>query len=125
MTIGYHEAYEALSPQSRDMHRAISSLYEEIEAIDWYNQRIELAADEELKSILAHNRDEEMEHAAMLLEWMRRRVPAWDTPLRTYLFTETPLTQLEEAHMQGATEPSESPAPESSRPVGDLGIRKL
>lgn len=70
---GYHEPIERLSAETMDMHRAIQSLMEELEAVDWYNQRIDAATDPELKRILVHNRDEEKEHAAMVLEWIRRR----------------------------------------------------
>jgi uncharacterized protein len=92
---GFHEAEEALSPMTRDMHRAIVSLMEELEAIDWYQQRIDAAGDGELKDILRHNRDEEKEHAAMVLEWIRRRDPSFDEVLRAFLFTERPITALE------------------------------
>ena len=85
---GYHEPIEELSDESRDMHRAIISLMEELEAVDWYNQRVDACKDDELKQILAHNRDEEKEHAAMVLEWIRRRDPAFDHELRDYLFKE-------------------------------------
>lgn len=88
---GYHEPYEKLSDATRDMHRAVTSLMEELEAVDWYNQRIDAAADPELKAILAHNRDEEKEHAAMVLEWIRRRDPEMDKQLRESLFTEGPI----------------------------------
>ena len=70
---GYHESIDELSDATRDMHRAIVSLMEELEAVDWYNQRVDACKDEELKAILAHNRDEEKEHAAMVLEWIRRQ----------------------------------------------------
>jgi ferritin-like protein len=83
----YHEPYEKLSDATRDMHRAIASLMEELEAVDWYNQRIDVTQDEELKAILIHNRDEEKEHAAMTLEWIRRRDPVFDKELRDWLFT--------------------------------------
>lgn len=73
------------------MHRAITSLMEELEAVDWYNQRIDACKDEELKAILTHNRDEEKEHAAMVLEWIRRRDPVLDKELRETLFTDTPI----------------------------------
>ena len=73
---GYHEPIDELSDETRDMHRAITSLMEELEAVDWYNQRVDACKDPELKAILAHNRDEEKEHAAMVLEWIRRRDPA-------------------------------------------------
>lgn len=80
-----------LSAEPRDMHRAIVSLMEELEAVDWYNQRVDVCTDHELKAILAHNRDEEKEHASMVLEWIRRRDPSFDKELRDYLFTEKPI----------------------------------
>jgi ferritin-like protein len=84
---GYHEPVEELSEETRDMHRAIVSLMEELEAVDWYNQRVDACKDKELAAILAHNRDEEKEHAAMVLEWIRRRDPRFDKELKDYLFT--------------------------------------
>src|SRR5882724_6211225 len=72
-----HESEERLSAATRDMHRAIVSLMEELEAVDWYQQRVEASDDGELKEILRHNRDEEKEHAAMVLEWIRRRDKVW------------------------------------------------
>ena len=91
----FHESEGSLTPETRDLHRAIVSLMEELEAIDWYQQRIEGAGDAELKEILRHNRDEEKEHAAMVLEWIRRRDPGFDEHLRTFLFTEGPITARE------------------------------
>jgi hypothetical protein len=88
---GYHEPVDELSAESRDLHRAIISLMEELEAVDWYNQRMDAAQDGELRAILKHNRDEEMEHAAMVLEWIRRRVPEFDKELKDYLFTDKPI----------------------------------
>jgi hypothetical protein len=88
---GYHEAAEELSAETRDMHRAIVSLMEELEAVDWYNQRMDACKDPELRAILKHNRDEEKEHAAMVLEWIRRRDPMFDKQLRDYLFTDKKL----------------------------------
>jgi ferritin-like protein len=85
---GYHEPIELLSAKTRDMHRAIVSLMEELEAIDWYNQRVDACSDADLKAILAHNRDEEKEHAAMVIEWIRRNDPKFDHELRDYLFTD-------------------------------------
>jgi ferritin-like protein len=73
------------------MHRAIESLKEELEAVDWYNQRVDVCTDEELKAILVHNRDEEKEHAAMILEWIRRQDPTFSHELKDYLFTEKPI----------------------------------
>ncbi len=87
----YHEPVEELSPQTRDMHRAIQSLMEELEAVDWYNQRVDACNDDELKHILEHNRDEEKEHAAMTIEWIRRHDPVFDKELRDYLFTDKPI----------------------------------
>jgi ferritin-like protein len=89
---GYHEPLEKLSDATMDMHRAISSLMEELEALDWYNQRVNACSDPELKAILAHNRDEEKEHAAMLLEWIRRRDPVFDHELKDTLFKNSPIT---------------------------------
>jgi ferritin-like protein len=90
-SVGYHEPIEELSHKTRDMHRAIVSLMEELEATDWYNQRAEVCKDAELKVILEHNRDEEKEHAAMLLEWIRRKDPCFSKKLKDYLFTEKPI----------------------------------
>lgn len=84
---GYHEPINELSDETRDMHRAIVSLMEELEAVDWYNQRVDACKDQELKKILIHNRDEEKEHAAMMLEWIRRKDPTFDKELKDYLFT--------------------------------------
>jgi ferritin-like protein len=88
---GYHEPTDELSDDARDMHRAIVSLMEELEAVDWYNQRIDVCKDRELAAILKHNRDEEKEHAAMVLEWIRRKDPLFDKELKDYLFTEEPI----------------------------------
>ena len=93
----FHEAAEALKQETMDRHRAIVSLMEELEAVDWYDQRIDAAKDPELRAILAHNRDEEKEHAAMVLEWLRRRDPGWNEQLRAYLFTDKPILEVEEA----------------------------
>ena len=84
---GYHEPLDELSAATRDMHRAITSLMEELEAVDWYNQRADACSDADLKAILEHNRDEEKEHAAMVLEWIRRKDPVLDKELKDYLFT--------------------------------------
>jgi uncharacterized protein len=89
---GYHEPFDKLSEETKDMHRAITSLMEELEAIDWYNQRMDACADQELRQILEHNRDEEKEHAAMVLEWIRRRDPKLDHELRESLFKDGPIT---------------------------------
>jgi ferritin-like protein len=91
-----HEPAEALEKDTIDRHRAIVSLMEELEAVDWYDQRIDAATDDELRAILVHNRDEEKEHAAMVLEWLRRRDAALDAHLREYLFTSKNLAAVEE-----------------------------
>ena len=89
---GYHEPVEELTQETREMHRAILSLMEELEAVDWYNQRVEACSDPELRGVLAHNRDEEIEHASMTLEWIRRRSPVFDAQLREHLFKTGPIT---------------------------------
>ncbi len=91
----YHESPETLTNETRDFVRALNSLKEEIEAIDWYQQRVDAASDKQLKKILEHNRDEEMEHAVMTLEWLRRNMDGWDDMLKTYLFTEKDITKIE------------------------------
>ncbi|HWC02999.1 MAG TPA: ferritin-like domain-containing protein [Methylomirabilota bacterium] len=122
----FHEREDALAPATRDMHRAIVSLMEELEAIDWYQQRIEAAGDGELQEILSHNRDEEKEHAAMVLEWIRRRDPGFDEVLRTFLFTEGPITALEPGSPTGnGQRGSGKGAGEPSVTVGSLrGARR-
>jgi hypothetical protein len=117
----YHEPPEALSPEVRDAHRALASLKEEIEAVDWYHQRVALAGEPELEAVLAHNRDEEIEHACMTLEWLRRHMPGWDANLRTYLFTDGPITEVEASTTEGGD--GESSGRATARP-GDLGIAR-
>jgi ferritin-like protein len=92
---GLHESEDRLAPATIDRHRAIVSLQEELEAVDWYDQRVEATTDESLAAVLAHNRDEEKEHAAMTIEWLRRNDPVLDGHLRTYLFTSEPVTAVE------------------------------
>jgi ferritin-like protein len=92
-----HESAAELKPETVDRHRAIVSLMEELEAVDWYDQRVDATKDEELKAILGHNRDEEKEHAVMVLEWLRRHDPALDLQLRTYLFADKPVLAVEAA----------------------------
>ena len=87
----YQEPSSGLSKDVQDMHRAIESLTEELDAIDWYNQRVDVCQDGELKAVLAHNRDEEKEHASMILEWIRRKDASFDHELRDYLFTDKPI----------------------------------
>src|SRR5918994_8006429 len=91
-----HESPEKLGPETIDRHRATVSIMEELEAIDWYDQRAAASDDDELRAILEHNRDDEKEHTAMALEWLRRNDPALDEQLRKYLFTEGSITAKEE-----------------------------
>ncbi|HET8931530.1 MAG TPA: ferritin-like domain-containing protein [Acidimicrobiales bacterium] len=117
---GFHEPLEKLSPETLDRHRAIISLMEEFEAIDWYDQRVDATDDESLAEILAHNRDEEKEHAAMTLEWLRRRDPVLDEQLRTYLFTEGSIIDAEDTAMG-----RESGSDSGSTDTKGLGIGSL
>ena len=109
----FHESEERLSPRTRDMHRALVSLMEELEAIDWYQQRMDATEDSELREILRHNRDEEKEHAAMMLEWLRRHDAKLDAHLRTYLFTNKRLLEIEE-EAEGKAGGGESSSPDGS-----------
>jgi uncharacterized protein len=90
-----HESEAVLKPETIDRHRAVVSIMEELEAVDWYDQRIDAAGDSELRKILAHNRDEEKEHASMMLEWLRRHDAMLDRHLRTYLFTDKSVLEIE------------------------------
>jgi ferritin-like protein len=112
----FHEAEEHLAPRTRDMHRAIVSLMEEFEAIDWYQQRMDATQDAEMRAILEHNRDEEKEHAAMVLEWIRRQDPALDRVLREYLFSEGSIVAREPAARNGG-----GAASAAARPPGLVG----
>lgn len=120
MSSGYHESN--LSAEAQNVHRALSSLQEELEAVDWYNQRADVADNPELTEILLHNRNEEIEHASMLLEWLRRTVPDFDAQLKTYLFTTQNVTQIEDAEDEGG-EPESSATRAASN--GSLGIGRL
>lgn len=104
-----HEPASELKPATLDMHRAIVSLIEELEAVDWYQQRVDAACDAELRAVLGHNRDEEIEHACMTLEWIRRRSEAFDRELRRSLFRRGPIVSDESVRDEA------SPAPESAR----------
>jgi hypothetical protein len=122
----YHESLDKLSPETQDMHRAIVSLQEELEAADWYRQRADACGDEELKAILLHNMREEIEHAAMILEWLRRNDTDFSKHLKTYLFTTAPIMEVEEADTAGEASGSPSPADASpaSRPSLTIGTMK-
>lgn len=121
-SMGLHEAREDLKPETIDRHRALVSLMEELEAMDWYQQRIDAAREPGLAAILAHNRDEETEHAAMSLEWLRRADPALDQHLRRYLFTSGPITEIEreEQGREGDDAGAAPPAGDGSLGIGSL-----
>jgi ferritin-like protein len=115
-----HEPVEKLKPDTPDIHRAVVSLMEELEAIDWYRQRADVCDDEQLRAILEHNMNEEIEHASMLLEWLRRHIPKIDSALKTYLFTSGDVTKLEEAVTEGEP-PAQKDEPRRPRTtIGDL-----
>ncbi len=118
----YHEPVEDLSDNTKDFVRALNSLKEEIEAVNWYQQRVDAATSQPLKEILAHNRDEEIEHACMTIEWLRRNMPAWDDELRTYLFTNNPITQLEDEKEENGEDGNDG---DNNNSGGDLGIGSL
>jgi ferritin-like protein len=113
----YHEPLELIPEETRNLHRAIVSLIEELEAVDWYNQRAGACSDPELKAVLMHHRNEEIEHAMMNLEWIRRNEPVFDKNLHTYLFSKGPITEVEVASKDGGGGGAEG--------GGSLGIGSL
>lgn len=112
----YHEPLEDLTQEAIEYHRIIQSVIEELEAVNWYNQRADATEDESVKNIVAHNRDEEIEHACMGLEWLRRNSEVWDEHLREFLFTEKEITEIEE----GEDEEESSETGDKSLGIGDL-----
>jgi hypothetical protein len=121
MALEYHEPREQLPPVAIEQHRALASLIEELEAVAWYNQRAAASGDGALKAVVEHNRNEEIEHAMMLLEWLRRNFPEFEEPMRTYLFTSAPITELEE--VAGSGEGAGGAAPAAS--AGSLNIGSM
>ena len=119
-SVGYHESLEVLKPETLDRHRALASIMEELEAVDWYDQRVDAAQDAELRAILAHNRDEEKEHASMVLEWLRRRDARFDEQLRNYLFTDKPILEQEHEIDERETGASQGGGSEGSLGIGSL-----
>ena len=115
----YHEPYEALSEPTRNLHRAIVSLKEELEAVDWYQQRAEACTDDELRAVLVHNKNEEIEHAMMTLEWLRRHDPVVAANIATYIGASGPITEVEKQTTGGG---ASAPSGSSS---GSLGIGSL
>ena len=123
MPLQYHEPRDQLPALIQDQHRAVESLIEELEAVMWYHQRAAVTGNAELKAVLLHNRDEEIEHAMMNLEWLRRNFPEFDEQMRTYLFTQAPIDQIEEAAESGEADgDSEPPA---NKPNGSLQIGSM
>src|SRR6056297_1901050 len=115
----FHEPVDKLTEEALNFSRALNSLKEEIEAVDWYHQRVVASKDEHLAKIMAHNRDEEIEHACMAIEWLRRNMPEWDEAMRTFLFTSGDITSLEEEMESGEGEKKNSGG------NSDLGIGKF
>jgi uncharacterized protein len=130
---GYHEPVDLLPEATKDFHRAIESLIEELEAVDWYQQRADVTKEETLRAVLLHNRNEEVEHAMMTLEWLRRRDPKIDETARTFLFAEGEITQIEKAReaaeaaasglAPSAPGSASAPASPSSLGIGSLRSR--
>jgi ferritin-like protein len=116
-----HEPADQLTARTIDVHRAVISLIEELEAVDWYNQRAEACKDEQLKAVLKHNRDEEIEHASMTLEWIRRNVPKFNQALKLFLFTSGEITAIEKVTNEGKKEEIATPERSSLRlTIGDM-----
>lgn len=118
MAESYHEPLETLSEDARNVHRALATVIEELQAVDWYHQRADRTTDAELREIILHNRDEEIEHATMAMEWLRRKMPEFDVQFRTYFFTSLPITRIEEEEEAAKGAGKQSVAEESK----DLGI---
>lgn len=125
----YHEPFELLSDETRDMHRALVSVMEELEAIDWYQQRVDACDDPALKAVLLHNRNEEVEHGMMTLEWLRRHDSTFDKFMRRYLFKEQDIIEIEEAadveEAKAEAEAAKGGGKASSTGDGSLAIRGL
>lgn len=116
----YHEPASELDGEARNVHRALNSLKEEIEAVDWYHQRVVLCDDAELKAVLAHNRDEEIEHACMTLEWLRRHMSGWNEQLERYLFSKGPITAKEEEETQETSAEGQSTGSRGDLDIGSM-----
>jgi ferritin-like protein len=114
--MSYSEPYDVLDEKTRDISRAIESLREELEAVNYYHQRVATSHDDELRKIMAHNRDEEIEHACMTIEWLRRNMDTWDEELRTYLYVDGSIVEAEE----GATGEASSSSSSSSLSIGNM-----
>jgi len=120
-SISLHEPAEQLTERTIDVHRAVVSLIEELEAVDWYNQRAEACKDPQLQAVLRHNRDEEIEHASMTLEWIRRNVPKFGAALKLFLFTSGEITAIEDDTKEEKKEEITTPERRSLRlTIGDM-----
>jgi len=117
----YHEPLELLSEDTKNKHRAIVSLMEELEAIDWYQQRAEACTDPELSAVLIHNKNEEVEHAMMTLEWLRRNDGVFDDNISTYIDSRGPITEVEEAMMSGSGGKGEGGSGKGGKVQGGAG----
>ena len=115
-----HESADVLGAEVIDTHRAIVSLMEELEAVDWYNQRAKATSNPDLRAILEHNRDEEKEHAAMVLEWLRRGDAKLAQHLKTFLFTDGPITEIEAEMEAGGGAEASAAAADGSLGIGSL-----
>jgi len=120
----YHEPIESLSEATKNMHRAIVSLKEELDAVDWYQQRAEACTDDELRAVLVHNKNEEIEHAMMNLEWIRRHSEVFDANVATYLRTTGPIVAVE-AGQSGGDAAGKDAAGEAGARSPSLGIGSL
>ena len=123
-----HESADKMSDETKNLHRAVVSLMEELEAVDWYQQRAEACTDKELSAILTHNKNEEVEHAMMTLEWIRRKHPVFADNIKTYLNTKGPITELEDAATsgeKGSDEDDKDASKKASTQDGSLGIGSL
>ena len=121
----YHEPLELLSPQTRRVHQALVSLQEELEAVDWYRQRADACADDALKAILLHNMREEIEHACMALEWLRRNDAEFASQMQTYLFSQGPVTAPEDAGSEAQPPKIKRNNPKSKKTVNEFTIGDL
>jgi len=120
-SISLHEPAEQLTERTIDVHRAVVSLIEELEAVDWYNQRAEACKDPQLQAVLRHNRDEEIEHASMTLEWIRRNVPKFGAALKLFLFTSGEITAIEDDTKEEKKEEITTPERRSLRlTIGEM-----
>lgn len=125
MPLEMHEPRDLLPPEVIDQHRAVESLIEELEAVMWYHQRAAVTQDPSLRDVLIHNRDEEIEHACMNLEWLRRNFAEIDENLRTYLFTEAPITEVEELAEGGEGGESSEGSQGSDAQAGGLNVGSM